>query len=320
MNDPAATLEHIFDLNLIRSDVDVQICLAACKEDIPVFERMSVTRTVAEYFQGAAATWISKHRKNHEQADLVLQKFEVLTKLDSHEVEYLPLAEFEGIVEQIEALEDLSTLDPFSGTEVFIDGLRFYSVVLTSQEKGAEPIKLFRFYSPKKELSRSKTFGIALKNGQYDQVEDSLFLFDDKFDCFACGDYLFIKNKDAFQKIFKFYEMLKDAAHETLDTIEEHIPIDDFDAFSAACDGHLQKLAKLKNIASKPYIKTLTIDDLKQVITTFKLPIQTIGEGDDEKLQFNVKDKWAILRLLDDDYLESVMTGNHYEVNSKRTV
>ena len=320
MQDPATTLESIFNLNLIRSDVDVQICLASCDKDMPDFQRLNVTDKVATHFRGVAAKWIGGYKKNLDQDDLVLHPFEAQAKLDRHEMEFISLEEYEGVKEQIEALDNLSGLDLFSAEGSFVDGLRFYTVVVCSKQRGAQPIKLFRFYSPKKELSRSKTFGIALKGGQYDQFEESLFLFDDKFDCFAYGDVLYIKNKDYFQKIFRFYEMLKDAAHETLKTIEEHIPIDNFQAFNAACEGHLQKLAKLKNIASKPYIKTLTIADLKKVITTYNLPVKTVGKGDNEKLQFDTKDKWAILRLLDDDYLESVMTGNHYEVNSKRTM
>lgn len=83
---------------------------------------------------------------------------------------------------------------------------------------------------------------------------------------------------------------------------------------------NIQKLSKLKNIASKPYLKSVTINDLKKVIQKYNLPIQMVGKGKDEKIKFDVSDKWAILRLLDDDYLESVMTGNSYEVNSKRSI
>jgi hypothetical protein len=125
-------------------------------------------------------------------------------------------------------------------------------------------------------------------------------------------------NKDKFQKIFKFYEELVKVADTVLKTIEECIPIDDFAAFKEACAGHLQKLAKLKNIAGKPYLKDLKISQIKSVIERYNLPIETVGEGDDAKLCYNASDKWAILRLLDDDYLESAMTNNHYETNSKR--
>ena len=35
-------------------------------------------------------------------------------------------------------------------------------------------------------------------------------------------------------------------------------------------------------------------------------------------LLFDPSDKWALLRLLDDDYLKSIMTGENYEVTGKR--
>ncbi|HFD87405.1 MAG TPA: DUF4868 domain-containing protein [Gammaproteobacteria bacterium] len=170
------------------------------------------------------------------------------------------------------------------------------------------------------ELGRSRKFAMVMRKGQYDRCEDNLFLFDRGVDCVIRDGYLFVFGKDKFQKIFQFYETLIKTAKATLKTIKAHIPIDDFPAFEAACEGHLQKIAKLKNIASKPYLKDLTLRDLKKAIKKYKLPIKTTGTGDDEKLHFDVSDKWAILRLLDDDYLESVMTGNQYEVNSKRSL
>ena len=37
-----------------------------------------------------------------------------------------------------------------------------------------------------------------------------------------------------------------------------------------------------------------------------------------EMLLFDPKNKWAVLRLLDDDYLRSALTGQKYEVTGKR--
>ena len=46
---------------------------------------------------------------------------------------------------------------------------------------------------------------------------------------------------------------------------------------------------------------------------------QTVQELDgQESLVFDPSDRWAILRLLDDDYLESMMTEQLYEVTGKR--
>ena len=288
--------------------------------DIPVFQRVNITVAVANHFREIADSWLDKYRKANHQNDLVLKAYEAQTKPDEHEVECIALNERNGIAQQIAALREYFDLDLFTASPEFVDSLRFYTVVIELGTEGSKSVSFFRFYTPKKELGRSKSFGIFMKNGQYDSFKEGLFLFDGRFDCFSVEDTMYICNKDGFQKIFRFYELLLQTAQKTLETIEKYVPIENFNEFKQACEGHLQKIAKLKNISSKPYINKLEIKDLKKVITKYNLPIKTVGEGESEKLLFEPSDKWAILRLLDDDYLESVMTGESYEVNSKRAL
>jgi PHD/YefM family antitoxin component YafN of YafNO toxin-antitoxin module len=61
------------------------------------------------------------------------------------------------------------------------------------------------------------------------------------------------------------------------------------------------------------------MSDIKKAIEEMDLPLKVERHNGKEKLVFDSSDKWAILRLLDDDYLQSIMTGEKYEVNSKRT-
>lgn len=130
---------------------------------------------------------------------------------------------------------------------------------------------------------------------------------------------MFVFNKDAFQKIFRFFEMVLKSAKATLRTIKTRVPILNFDDFENACEGHLQMLAKLKNIAGKPYLSKITMADIKKVMKEFpKLTVATVQKNGKEMLVFDPSDKWALLRLLDDDYLKSVMTGENYEVSGKR--
>jgi hypothetical protein len=119
--------------------------------------------------------------------------------------------------------------------------------------------------------------------------------------------------------IFQFFELVLKTAVQTLETIRTHVPIANFDEFEKACSGHLQMQAKLKNIASKPYLKKVKMADIKRVLKEFpELGVKIVKKNDTEMLLFNPKDKWAVLRLLDDDYLGSVLTGQKYEVTGKR--
>lgn len=248
----------------------------------------------------------------------MLHRYAAGSKLASHEVEHLDLSNHEEIKHQIPGLSSLASLPLFDGGDDFVDGLRFYVIVLKTPNSG--PIYCFRVYSPKKELSRSTLFGALLARGQFDAVRNPLFLFDQHVDCVCHGDTLFILNKSNFQKVFRFFEMVLGAARKTLETIRARVPIAGFDKFQAACEGHLQKLAKLKNIADNPELKKITMAQLRKVIQEFKLPIEIRKEAGKEMLVFDPRDPWALLHLLDQDYLKSPMTGNRFEVSGKRLV
>jgi hypothetical protein len=59
--------------------------------------------------------------------------------------------------------------------------------------------------------------------------------------------------------------------------------------------------------------------DIRRTIEAFDLDVQIVRENRHEKLLFeaNPNKRWLILKLLDDDYLGSIMTNEKYEVNSK---
>jgi len=75
---------------------------------------------------------------------------------------------------------------------------------------------------------------------------------------------------------------------------------------------------KLSHIASKPYLERLTIEDIKKVIVKNRLAIPVINVGNQEMIVYEHADKWVLLKLLDDDYLWSLMTEQSYEVTGKR--
>jgi hypothetical protein len=78
-------------------------------------------------------------------------------------------------------------------------------------------------------------------------------------------------------------------------------------------------LSKLAQIAEKPYLSKITMTDIKRVITKFGIDVTIAKEAGVEKLVFegSPAKRWNILKLLDDDYLNSMMTRLKYASNSK---
>jgi SH3-like domain-containing protein len=61
--------------------------------------------------------------------------------------------------------------------------------------------------------------------------------------------------------------------------------------------------------------------DLRRAIDEHGLPVEVVQNNGQEMLVFDPDPsrRWILLKLLDDDYLNSVMTHLRYEVNSKIT-
>jgi len=308
-------------MDFTRCEIQVHLAsLANVNQEVPLFEKLQMTTHVADRFRRIVGRTIKLLSKDHSSGDLRLLEYDAAAMNRQNECEYISLSNRSDLTSQFCDFSSLSSLSLFTGEKVFVDGLKFY--VITVSFSGQRPIYFFRTYSPKNELSRSSHFGIRLSKTTFDEVKESVFLFDEHIDCFSTDGYLFILSKDKFQKIFRYFERLMEAGRAALQVISSKIKIENFDALSKFCEGHLQKMAKLKNIAAKPYLKDVTMEDVKRVIKEFNLKVKMVSVNGEDRLLFDPKDKdkWMILRILDDDYLGSIMTDLKYEANSKRTV
>jgi len=316
MTTAKAILDQILELDL--SKCEVTVCLASSSKDdvLPRFERLLLSAKVTETFRSVAGYTLAHYKKEHGDSNLVLRSYAVESKPESHEVEYMDLSTYSSIVEQISPLSALADVEVFQADEDFISGLRFY--VIEVQPRSGDPVYFFRLYTPKKMLGRSRFFAVVFRQGIYDRVIDPAFLFDYHVDCVSYSGMMFIFKKENFHEMFRFFEMIRRIAEETLDTLRATVPIQNFDDFARDCEGHLAKLVKLKNIAAKPYWGKITIEDIKKVIEKNNLPVQITRTNAGEMLVYDPSDKWMLLKLLDDDYLWSLMTDQGYEATSKR--
>jgi hypothetical protein len=314
--DAKTTLEEISKINLDECAVSVYLASVDKDAELPEFQKLQLTDDLTAEFRSIGSRYCGRLNEDLESGDLVVQKYDPSASLESHELEVFELLPDSSVTQQIKSLSSLASIPLFKADADFVKGLRFY--VIVAQPKQGKPVFFFRSYTPKKELARSTFFGAILEKGQFDTVKQPLFLFDYIVDCFSRDDQMFILSKDKFQKIFQFFEKLLASGTATLKTIKSQIPIANFEAFETSCQSHVQKLAKLMSISQKPYFKTLSMKEMKRVIKGFKLNIKTAKINGQESLVFDSADKWAILHLLDDYYLNSSMTGIKYGANSKR--
>jgi Domain of unknown function (DUF4868) len=289
--------------------------VAAEPEDNVVIQRLNLREDLAAEFLSAAKDSVPPANQ-----EVRLRPYEAGYKPDSDEITYVDLSQNAVIAAQIAEFSQVQQAELFHEDDEIIDSLRFYAIVVSPSAR--RRAVFFRTYSPKKELTRRAGFAALLSRGSYDKVESKIFLFDHDTDCFSWDGFLFIHNVGAFQRIFGYLEELRAKANETVDTVLAQIPVSNADAFRTTCTGQLQMMLKLAQIARKPYLSRVTMVDIRRTIDDFHLDVQIVQEGGQEKLLFegSLEKRWLILKLLDDDYLGSIMTHERYEVNSKSAV
>lgn len=310
---PLQSLQSL--LPALTGNPTVTVLVAAEPEESIVIQRLNLRQDLAAEFLSAA-----KDSAPPTSQEVRLRAYEAGYKPESDEVSYIELAQNSAIADLISQVSQVQQAELFHEDDEVIDSLRFYAIVVSPSAR--RRAVFFRTYSPKKELTRRAGFAALLSRGSYDKVDSKIFLFDNDTDCFAWDGYLFIHNVGAFQRIFRYFEELRANANATIDAVLGQIPVSNAEAFRATCTGQLQMLSKLAQIARKPYLGRVTMQDMRRTIDEFHLDVQVVQENGQEKLLFEgtLARRWLILKLLDDDYLGSTMTHEKYEVNSKSAV
>lgn len=297
---------------------DLQLVVAADhdKDGLAICQRAGLTTDVADTFRTVAHEVIQRILQPVAAGDVRIRDYDAAVAAVERELERLDATEHERVLSQLKRLDRIEEMPLFNAEDDFLSLLRFYSITL--RVNGLSPVHLIRQFSPKSELQRSRWFGLFFRDGTYNRVTERTFLFDMSIDCVASESEVLILKKNAFHQIFRFYDRVREKGVESLAAVADLNIIANFEEFSASCEGHVQKLAKLNSIVRKGYLPNVTLDKVKFVIEKLGLSVQLSLISGQEKLLFESSDRWALLKLLDDDYYQSEMTGRKYEANSKR--
>ncbi len=157
------SLEQAFE-DILETDLEgctLHVCLASigAEDNAPRFERIQLEEDeeLAKEFEGIVEGVLKRYKREKDAGSLRLCDYEEGAAVsDSHEVECVDLSDRNFIGEQISGLESLSDLGLFRADHAFVDGLKFYVIVL--QRADGTTINFFRSYRPSKEVTRSTGF------------------------------------------------------------------------------------------------------------------------------------------------------------------
>lgn len=303
--------------SITTANATVTVCLAARRAGAtPTLYRLQLRADLARDFLSGATLVLQELHDDITNGNKTLEPYDPANVPDIHEVEFHtpPVGSTPEAV--VRVLDTLRQLPVFEDRAAIINKLIFH--VIAIQRKRKPSIYLFRKYSKRKELSRSGKIAALFTDGVFDRIRDPLFTFDDIVDCISIDGQMVVLKKDNYHSLFRFFEEAIKHASQTLAQIQATIPIDNAAQFESDCRGNALVLVRLRGIADRNYLPNLTIASLERKIKANNLPIQIIGTGKNKRLVYEAQHKWKFLRLLDDGFIKSDLTGQDYEVTGKR--
>ena len=337
----SATFENLFLLELetrdgktVKEVSEVIVCLASAMphdEETLEYRRLDLSKNLEAKFREKIQNFLTSYGKTWLGGCRAIYPYQGDSKLEDFEVEHIDTSDesYAFIKKQIQPLSSYQDKLSFGKDDTaFSNGLRFYVIIVKPLNNPQDMVYFYRFYNRKQLLSQSRFFGAIWRGeNEYDLVSEPTLIFDNNVDCISRGDDLFLLKKDNFHSIFRFLEELEKSVTVAVTTISKQlthirVAVDGYDEFVNDCKKNRLKMAMLTTIAKKPYLKDLTPAKIQRVVD--RLDKNVVGEEflttftKEQKLLYDAKRPWVLLKLLGDSYLWSDMTEIGYDVNAKR--
>jgi hypothetical protein len=282
----------------------------------PSLSRLNQTQALSDEFRGMAS------RYGGRVADLTPRAYEPGRKPDTGEVAWLTATSVPLLQSIVGALSQPISIPLYVPRGDDSTRLRFS---VTSVTSGNRVLHLFRVMSPQARLSRSRRLAVIFRQGTFDELRDEVLLFDDRYDAVLIDGYVLITNQSAFERMFNYLVELQARAATVFDSVTANLRIRRMDQLRNSCVTDVNMMRKLGSIehrlASNPrYRAAMTMEKLVPFIRNHPhVGIEIQGRGRSIELVFysDPQRRWQILKLLDDDYLNSELTDLDYEANSK---
>lgn len=200
-------------------------------------------------------------------------------------------------------------------------------IVRIENEEGT--LYLFRKYDPKRVLKKGIISKI-IHEGRYGKSDDNLLLIDPNFDALLyeksadeeplegsedSSESVLIFNRRNFEFLFSFTEYYENEVTNSEAKIESREIVSNLSTLIDFCKKNSNMARKMVRIIQGGFYEDMTSDNIQTTVTDYNLDGITFDS--DGKIIVNDDNTWTVLKILDDDYLESGNTSNKYESHSK---
>jgi hypothetical protein len=312
----ARTFLHLVAGLLVGTDAIVTIFLDRPGGNPPPF-RLDLTSSASEGFRSRATEWAARVGASE------LVSYDPGRTLVDGEASFQPTETFRAAVQLSDALRVPLDLNLFSPSVTRQAPPRFYVVSL--RERGhTEQVHLVRRLDAGYRLHRSRVYALIWSNGTYDELRGEPLFFRADFDAVIGTELTVVTDQRNVDAMFGLVEEALQLARKTLASVTSDLVIRNYPEFEEAVLNDLNMVSKLHSITElrrdPRYREAMTT----QRIVAFakqnpKFQIDWEGREGSESLVFHsdAQRRWRLLRLLDDQFVRSIITSLDYEANSK---
>jgi Domain of unknown function (DUF4868) len=279
--------------------------------------RINPTQNVANKFREIASAWAVPLNGR------TLVPYSAGRTPSSYELAYVATAGNESIETVIRLMAEPIDIQLYANVDAaFERNLRFYVVAARLPNPGW--VYFFRSKGESLRLKRTKKVPLVPVGNSYDELALDPLMFDESFDAVVVGGYALMVNQPTFERALAFVEEARAAATATLGQLLATVTVSNAADFLMAASSDLNMVAKLRSIGEKmdanpAYSAAMTTERLIAFAEERGIAIDTVEVDGVRQFAFSAgpQHRWRILKLLDDDYLQSPLTDIEYEVNSK---
>lgn len=241
-----------------------------------------------------------------ETEDLQYKEYSPGSYLEKNHIETIPKEEVQFLEKVLQDMA-IANLDLFDMNQS--KNLWAYAIKI-----GNSGITLFRKYTENRILDKKGWISLFVQEGKFNQLKESILTIDEDIDCIYYDEKIYILNIIQFERIFSFMDKFVEEINANITALEEKSIVDDTSSLWNLCKSDPRKVKKFYKVLKGDILTDLDLNKINQLNTQYSL---NLNFADDGKILVNRESIWTILKVLDDDYLNSPVTANKYEAQSK---
>lgn len=224
----------------------------------------------------------------------------------------------------VESTVHTQDVKPFNGNADYASKVRMVAAHFTTESH--QSVTFYRVADSMLQLKKARVVGLVRQGDVYGRLEPAdVLLLRNNFDVIVIDGFAFFAKKPTFERAFGFVEKLQRESQATFRAVTTRLRIQGLAELEKACTSQPQMMAKMASIkrsmdADSAYAEAMTMDRLIAYIEGHPhVHVEVVGSGADRQLVFDPKParRFQILKLLDDDFLHSMLTERDYEAGSK---